>query len=243
MRNEAATARQSIFTVWSRPIGQRVARGRAIEGVRILGVKPNGFIHLECGHNSSRFREGDILCLNRGNPFADPHLMVTLEVDDESSLVVALTELGPEWEELLRQHSGWVLDEGYLDLSGLILGALDEVGDTTVGRERILPLLMGAARPRVDVARYERGLAYAEANGLNWSQSEALANAYTTDLTYLIQGPPGTGKTRVLAHLAQALVEDGERVLITAFTHRAIDNALNKLADVAPDISAFKIGQ
>jgi DNA replication ATP-dependent helicase Dna2 len=123
------------------------------------------------------------------------------------------------------------------------MDALAQAGDTTVGRQRILPLLMGRLRPQMDIARYERGYSMGDLFHLNESQTEALAQAYATDLAYLIQGPPGTGKTRVLAHLAQALVEEGERVLITSFTHRAINNALNKLVEVAPDTPAAKIGR
>jgi DNA replication ATP-dependent helicase Dna2 len=241
--DEAASVRQNIHQEWTKPVATRVSEGRAIEGVWIVDVKPNGFIELACNRNSSRFREGDILCLNRGNPFAEPNSMVTLEMDDETSLVISNQELAFNWGALERQPIDWVLDEGYLDLSHWILDALDEAGDTFIGRTQILPLLMGYAWPKIDPKRYERGLEMGEAFDLNYAQTEALAQAYATDLTYLIQGPPGTGKTLLLAHLAQALVGDGERVLVTSFTHRAINNALNKLYEVNPTLPAAKIGQ
>ena len=241
--DEAATQRRNTEQVWAKPVPARVAEGRAVEGLRIVGIQPNGHIDLACERNSSRFREGDILCLNRGDPFALPQVMVTLESDDELHLTISVEQPGLNWGELERQPAGWILDEGYLDLSQYVLDALDETADRAVGRERILPLLMGLARPILDTTRAERALAWADLQGLNWSQSEALAYAYATDSGYLVQGPPGTGKTRVLAHLAQLLVEDGERVLVTAFTHRAINNALNKLQKVSSKIPVAKIGQ
>src|SRR5690606_29063172 len=122
------------------------------------------------------------------------------------------------------------------------LDALDEAGDTLAGRTRILPLLMGYARPSIDPQRYERGLAMGDGFGLNYSQTEAFAQAYATDLVYLIQGPPGTGKTRLLAHLAQTLVADGERVLITSFTHRAINNALTRWWRSIPPCQRSRLG-
>lgn len=44
-------------------------------------------------------------------------------------------------------------------------------------------------------------------------------------LTY-IWGPPGTGKTYTIAHLITALIESGERVLVSSHTHAAVDQAL-----------------
>jgi DNA replication ATP-dependent helicase Dna2 len=228
--SETEAVRRRIQQSWSRPVPTRVADGLAIEGLRVEQVRLDGTVELVCIQNHSRFREGDTLCLNRGNPAAPPRAMVTLETDEETRLTVSLADLELDWDALLTAPEGWVLDEGYLDLSHYFLDALDEVADSVVGRERVLPLLMGKAQPQVDVERLERGMGLADSYGLNWSQVEAFAQAYATDLAYCIQGPPGTGKTRVLAHLAQALAEGGERVLVTAFTHRAINNALNKLA-------------
>jgi hypothetical protein len=44
-------------------------------------------------------------------------------------------------------------------------------------------------------------------------------------LTY-IWGPPGTGKTYTIAHLVTALIEGGERVLVSSHTNAAVDQAL-----------------
>jgi DNA replication ATP-dependent helicase Dna2 len=127
-------------------------------------------------------------------------------------------------------------------MSGYFLEALTEVANRQTGRTRILPLILGEIGPSIDYASYERGWEAASAAELNESQAEAVAQAYATDLVYLIQGPPGTGKTLVLAHIARLLAEEGERVLVTALTHRAINNALNMIAEVAPDLPVCKIG-
>jgi len=46
-----------------------------------------------------------------------------------------------------------------------------------------------------------------------------------SEMTY-IWGPPGTGKTYTIAHLVTALIEAGERVLVSSHTHAAVDQAL-----------------
>jgi hypothetical protein len=59
-----------------------------------------------------------------------------------------------------------------------------------------------------------------------------------------VWGPPGTGKTHFLAAsilgLAEAHIAAGRpfRVLITAFTHAAIENLLKKVAELAPQLSS-----
>lgn len=47
----------------------------------------------------------------------------------------------------------------------------------------------------------------------------------------------------MLAHLAKLLVNDGKRVFVTALTHRAVHNALNKIAKVDESIPICKIGE
>lgn len=47
----------------------------------------------------------------------------------------------------------------------------------------------------------------------------------------LIQGLPGTGKTSTIAFVARLLAAHGKRVLITSYTHAAIDNLMMKLIE------------
>lgn len=52
----------------------------------------------------------------------------------------------------------------------------------------------------------------------------------------IIQGPPGTGKTGLLRELISLAVQQGERVLVTAPTNAAVDNMVEKLANIGLNI-------
>jgi len=65
----------------------------------------------------------------------------------------------------------------------------------------------------------------------NEAQDEAVRRAVGAEDFALVHGPPGTGKTYVLAQIVRALVDRGDRVLLSAFTNRAVDNAIEALED------------
>ncbi|MFB6141773.1 MAG: AAA domain-containing protein, partial [Halorientalis sp.] len=91
----------------------------------------------------------------------------------------------------------------------------------------------------------------------NAAQDEAVSLAMRAEDFALVHGPPGTGKTYTLARTVRALAEAGERVLLTAFTNRAVDNALEALRDqgfedvtrvgtetgVRPDMQDYRLKQ
>jgi len=64
---------------------------------------------------------------------------------------------------------------------------------------------------------------------LNDAQKMAVEKVMSGRDYTLIQGLPGTGKTSTLGFLARLLVARGRRVLITAYTHSAVDNIMSKL--------------
>ena len=237
---EADTQFAALDKQRSRPLSERVSKGWAIEGL-IVEHFEKGLIRLRCDTNDSRFREGDLLVLHRGNPQDPNALHVELQYDAETELEVSL--INGNHFFLVANPEGWIIDQDWFDSSPFYLDALNNVADSLRGRSVILPLLQGSLTPKLDYARYERALQELADSGLNDSQIEAIAQAYASDLLHFIQGPPGTGKTLMLAHLAKLLVDDGQRILVTALTHRAIHNALNKIPKVDDSLPVCKIGE
>ncbi len=74
------------------------------------------------------------------------------------------------------------------------------------------------------------GIAIADARDVK-SVVSAVSRMQETCLS--IQGPPGTGKTYTASHTIVELLRQGKRVGITSNSHKAIDNLLEKVAEVA----------
>jgi uncharacterized protein len=63
---------------------------------------------------------------------------------------------------------------------------------------------------------------------------ETIAAVERMDRTHLvIQGPPGSGKTFTSAHAIVSLLENGKRVGVTSLSHKAINNLLRTVEEVA----------
>ncbi len=95
---------------------------------------------------------------------------------------------------------------------------------------------------RKDVLFGRREPAFADASGAdgadrtsyidnNEAQNAAVELAVDARDCALIHGPPGTGKTYTIARAIRALTDRGDRVLLAAFTNRAVDNALEALRE------------
>jgi DNA replication ATP-dependent helicase Dna2 len=64
---------------------------------------------------------------------------------------------------------------------------------------------------------------------LNVDQEKAIEKVMSANDYALVLGMPGTGKTTTIAHIIRALVHQGKSVLLTSYTHSAVDNILLKL--------------
>ncbi|XBQ92285.1 DNA replication endonuclease-helicase Dna2 [Aspergillus fumigatus] len=66
---------------------------------------------------------------------------------------------------------------------------------------------------------------------LNVDQKRAIEKVMSARDYALVLGMPGTGKTTTIAHIIRALVAQGKSVLLTSYTHTAVDNILLKIRD------------
>ncbi|KAK5661983.1 hypothetical protein OQA88_10094 [Cercophora sp. LCS_1] len=77
--------------------------------------------------------------------------------------------------------------------------------------------------------------AISDKDGLNSDQKAAIEKVMSARDYALVLGMPGTGKTTTISHIIRALVSQGKTVLLTSYTHSAVDNILLKLKhDNAP---------
>ncbi|PCH37109.1 hypothetical protein WOLCODRAFT_83460, partial [Wolfiporia cocos MD-104 SS10] len=89
--------------------------------------------------------------------------------------------------------------------------------------------------------RFREELEHSRLAHLNASQKAAVSKALTAQDYALILGMPGTGKTTIIAALVQTLANMGKTVLLTSYTHSAVDNVLLKLKGTA-DFSILRLG-
>lgn len=72
-------------------------------------------------------------------------------------------------------------------------------------------------------------------------QARAVEMALSTPDCVLIQGPPGTGKTTVICEIIRQAIHRGERILMVAPTHIAVDHVLEQVGS-AEGIVTIRLG-
>ncbi|GAB1739087.1 hypothetical protein NU219Hw_g3844t1 [Hortaea werneckii] len=77
---------------------------------------------------------------------------------------------------------------------------------------------------------------------MNEDQQGAVSKVLSAEDYALILGMPGTGKTTTIAHIIRALLAEDKTILLTSFTHTAVDNILMKIRDIAPENSILRLG-
>jgi DNA replication ATP-dependent helicase Dna2 len=160
----------------------------------------------------SKIREGDRVLASDGDPIDGTAELATVEELGEEIVVTADEPLDLRRLDVYPSEIG--VDRQLTALHDALLRGDPDRKDVLFGRRD--PEFSGEEQTYIDN---------------NDAQNEAVNKAVTAEDFALVHGPPGTGKTYTLARTVRTLVRSGERVLLSAFTNRAVDNAIEALEE------------
>ncbi|KIJ63491.1 hypothetical protein HYDPIDRAFT_175890 [Hydnomerulius pinastri MD-312] len=153
--------------------------------------------------------------------------------------------------QVLRNHRGLVTPIFRIDKDEFS-GGMGRIRDNLAqlfyadGDSKRLELVVDLRKPTfedgdVTLENLQRVPEYVAASrNLNSSQLGAMTRVLSANDYSLILGMPGTGKTTVIAALIRTLVGMGKTVLLTSYTHSAVDTILLKLKD--DDYGILRLG-
>ncbi len=218
LETERRTVHAEYAKLWEQTAAERADDDRAVIGLDFVGKSelPGGRWELRAersGDAVSKIREGDVVLASDGDP-VDGHAELGRVERLGADEIVVTTDEPVEFSRIDVYPSELSVDRMLTALHDAVLK----------GDPRRKDVLFGRTEP-------EFGSTSETFIDNNDAQDEAVRKAVTAEDLALIHGPPGTGKTYTIARAVRAMVERGERVLLSAFTNRAVDNALEALRD------------
>ncbi|WP_277552802.1 AAA domain-containing protein [Halobaculum limi] len=218
--------------LWEQSAEERAADDRALIDLTFESADPigDGRWRITARKESdavSKLREGDIALASDGDPTAgDAELGRIVELGDR---VVVETDERIEVSRLDVYPSELSVSRMHTAVHDFVLKGDPDRKDVLFGRR--------------DPAFRDDDTTYIDNND---AQNDAVNRAVNAEDFALVHGPPGTGKTYTIAQIVRTLVADGDRVLLSAFTNRAVDNALEALRDqgmgTEPDDGVLRVG-
>ena len=203
--------------LWQIPVTERVERGTAIcDLVPLHKPVPTGqgeWQQTFSCTNTSELRMGEEILLSDGNP-------VTGEVVTGTILTINSEEVSV-WSPERIAHP--TLIDRY-DINIVHVRTLQNLLRWLQADPHLRGLVSGTIRPRFDTT-----LIVPPRANFNPEQNLALERALQMQDYLLIHGPPGTGKTSVIAEIVKRFCQQGQRVILAAFTNQAVDNMLKRL--------------
>ena len=102
--------------------------------------------------------------------------------------------------------------------------------DNTFGMSNLRQLIVEGKPPTFEACttQSKKWISASQAS-LNIDQRNAIEKVMSANDYALVLGMPGTGKTTTIAHIIRALAAQGRSVLLTSYTHTAVDNILLKI--------------
>jgi DNA replication ATP-dependent helicase Dna2 len=215
LQMEERASEQQQALLWQLPVSERIQRGTAITGLEPVGqpaIDKDGWKLVFICKNTSELREGDEILLSDGNPISGEVVTGTI-LSINSEQVTVWTREQIAHPVLIDRYDNDLVHVRTLQNLLRWLQVAAHQRDLVAGRVRPR-FIDGYVSPRSD---------------FNAEQNLAVERAMQMQDYLLIHGPPGTGKTSVIAEIVKRLVQQGQRVMLAAFTNQAVDNMLKRL--------------
>jgi DNA replication ATP-dependent helicase Dna2 len=223
IEEERREVHREYAKLWEQSAQERADDDRALIDLEFVERRPleEGRWELTArrtGSAASKLREGDLVLASDGHPVRGQSELARIERFGEDELVLTADE-PVEVCRLDVYPSELTTDRLLVALHDMLLK----------GDEHRKDVLFDRAEPKftdLDETFIDN----------NAAQNKAVAKAVGAEDLALIHGPPGTGKTYTIARTVRAMVERGERVLLSAFTNRAVDNMLEAVLEQVGDV-------
>ncbi|AFO57243.1 MULTISPECIES: AAA domain-containing protein [unclassified Natrinema] len=221
IEEERREVHREYAKLWKQSAEERADDDRALIDLEFLEQRPleGGRWELRArrpGGANSKLREGDLVLASDGDPVRGESELARIErLDDE---VVITADEPVEVTRLDVYPSELTTDRLLVAMHDALLKGDERRKDVLFGRTE--PAFEDLEETFIDN---------------NERQNEAVTKAVGAEDCALIHGPPGTGKTYTIARAIRAMVDRGERVLLSAFTNRAVDNALAAVLEQLED--------
>ena len=216
LRLEGREGEQQQALLWKTSVAERVESGTAIGELVPWGKpEPTGQGEWEqdffC-NNTSELREGDEILLSDGDPITGEVVTGNIKHISAGKVRVWSPELIANPSLIDRYDSNIVHVRTVQNLLRWLQADL-----------HLRELVAGNSRPRFSRA------SVSPRQDFNAEQNLAIERALQMQDYLLIQGPPGTGKTSVIAEIIKRLSQQGQHILLAAYTNQAVDNMLKRL--------------
>lgn len=218
---------------------ERVARGTALDGLEVedTDAAPGDRLRLLVAYPKGV--DPDDLAIRPGAPVV---LWWDAPAPESSVRAVVARRAGAQLVLVVDAEAPERLFEGSFRLDLEAPEATFDVGERALRRwsdidaksplAELRDVLLAGAEPVPSRAR-ARAVERLFDEGLNAPQREAVELAFAGRALTLLHGPPGTGKTRTLVEIVRQAVAAGERVLVCAASHTAVDNLAERLVSAA----------
>lgn len=142
---------------------------------------------------------------------------------------------------LLRPMIKYRLDKDEFSngMSTIRNNLIQVMANSSLSSRRIRNLIVDLHSPHFKIQSTSYTLQ--DCSHINFDQRRAIEKVMSAEDYALVLGMPGTGKTTTIAHMIRALVSQSKSVLLTSYTHTAVDNILLKLKD--DGLKILRLGQ